>query len=219
MARILEKALTVGGEPDDRRAMGIAISGGGAPPSAARNLYLDGYGALFFLDVNFPLIPPPKRTEETKVKAPPSSEWEEARRELDAARSPERQIGKAFLKDSGRAGGVEYDEEKVEQLKDDLLESLKNATHIRDLKPEESITVVVTGNSQRGPRRVTRKSGGDGWNTQSSVETVHHEVVRVGGGHAESTLTLRVKKADAEAFSEGKLDLDAFRKRAIVQTY
>jgi len=225
MARILEKALAPGAETDDRRAMGIAISSLGSPPSAPRNLYLEGYGAVFFLDVSFPLLPPPKKSEEAKAKAPVSSEWEEARREIDAARSPEPRgngvVGWAS-RNSPR-GGVEYDADKVERLKDDLLESLKNATHIRDLKPEESITVVVTGTAgNRAQRFVTRKNSGDGRNNRIAIEEYHHEIVRAPGApgaRSESTMTLRVKKSDADAFAAGKLDLEEFRKRATVRTY
>jgi hypothetical protein len=218
MARILEKALAAGAETDDRRAMGIAISSLGSPPSAPRNLYLEGYGAVFFLDVSFPLLPPPKKSEEARAKAPVSSEWEEARRELDAARSPEPRVTGVFR--NSLRGGAEYDSDKVDRLKDDLLESLRNASHIRDLKPEESVTVVVTGTSGiRAQRFVARKGGGEGRNARNGVEEYHHEAARAPGARGETTMTVRVKKSDAEAFAAGKLNLEEFRKRATVRTY
>ena len=40
-----------------------------------------------------------------------------------------------------------------------------------------------------------------------------------GGGPAESVLTIRVKKADIDAFAKGKATPDDFRKRATVLIY
>jgi len=187
-------------------------------PDQRRNL--EGYGAVFFLEVAFPLLPPPKKTEEVKAKPPVSSEWEEARRKLDAARSPEPRVNGVFR---NNRGGFEYDADKVDRLKDDLLDSLKNASHIRDLKPEESITVVVTGSSGNRPQRVvSRRNSGDGKNNRTAVEEIHRDVSfapGVPGAHSESTMTMRVKKADAEAFASRKLDLEEFRKRSTTRTY
>ena len=65
MALILLKATGVSRSDDKRMAMGIEVFGSS---SGARNIYLEGYGALFLLGVRFPLIAPPDSTEETKVK-------------------------------------------------------------------------------------------------------------------------------------------------------
>jgi hypothetical protein len=215
MARILEKALASrDNDRDERRAMGISLSMAGPSSGAPRNLYLDGYGAVFFLDVKFPLMPPPRKEEEPKAKEPVSSEWEEARHELDASHSPDWR-GNSL----GKRGAMEYDAERVEELKDAILESLKNATHIRDLKADESITVVVTGGAGSRPdRRATRKTTTDGRNTLEE-HSVWIDGSRAGAGRGEATLTLRVKKSDADAFAKGKLDLDEFRKRAITRVY
>jgi hypothetical protein len=225
MARILEKALVAREDHGpDRRAMGIAISMLGPPSSAPRNLYLDGYGAVFFLDVNFPLLPPPKPEAEPKSKEPVSSEWEEAQRELDAARSPEGKLGfKNWPRFKNPAGdGADYDADRVEQLKDSILESLKNATHIRDLKPEESVTVVVTSAAGvRSERQFTRRSSGDGRSVRATADAVFYapDSSRTPAGRTETTLTIRVKKSEADAFAKGKMDLDEFRKQASVRVY
>src|SRR5204862_5958190 len=58
MSRILDKTMSKNLD-DDRanRFMGISVLF--APGSGSiRNLYLEGYGALFLLNVNFPLLPP-----------------------------------------------------------------------------------------------------------------------------------------------------------------
>ena len=60
MTRILEKAATErsGGQPYGAKAMGIDVFYSPAA-SPLRSLYLEGYGALFMLNVGFPFLPPP----------------------------------------------------------------------------------------------------------------------------------------------------------------
>ena len=55
--------------------------------------------------------------------------------------------------------GEEYSEQKVAQLKDALLESLKSATNIRNLKSDDSITVCVFGGPGVGPGVYRGSSG------------------------------------------------------------
>ena len=81
MARILEKAAS-GREAKNRQAMGIWIHGGFANSAMPKNLCIEGYGALFFLNVNFPLLPPAAKKTEAESTDNTSTEWEEARREL-----------------------------------------------------------------------------------------------------------------------------------------
>src|ERR1051325_11448051 len=89
MAHILDKAVSSDADKATR-AMGIVVN---AKPfaSGARNLYIDGYGAIFFFGVNFPLLPPPAKETVAKEKESTSNEWEQARREIEqpqAAREP-----------------------------------------------------------------------------------------------------------------------------------
>jgi hypothetical protein len=244
MSRVLDKATAqVSGEGDRRMAMGIELFTPYGPSSALRNLYLEGYGAIFFLSVRFPLLPPPERKEEAKPREPGSNEWEEARQELfgggrDLERAPRR---------AGRGAAVKYDAGRVEELKTGLLEALKNATHIRALKPEETVTVVVMGG---GSARTDSGFGGGGFggggfgggrgadqNKLGELEwegrIVQYETApgqrdaalaalggpRSSSRRSESTLSLRVKKSDVDAFAQSKLDLDEFRKRATVLVY
>jgi len=96
MSRILDK--TVAKKLDDDRGnrfMGINVLF--APGSGSiRNLYLEGYGALFLLNVNFPLLPPPEKAEPTKEKSETDSTWEEAKQELYGQSDAWAQAGKAF---------------------------------------------------------------------------------------------------------------------------
>jgi hypothetical protein len=136
--------------------------------------------------------------------------------------------------------GEEYNEQKVAQLKDALLESLKSATNIRNLKSEDSITLCVFGGATMGqvmrpaiPVRTVPPAGGvtgEG-GTVATAAPVNPPAAqpamsgffasgRAGGMPARgSILTIRVKKSDVDAFAKGKLDLDQFRKKASMTIY
>lgn len=236
MAHILDKSLTEQSTEDQfgHVAMGINVSfAPGEGPT--RNLYLDGYGAVFFLHVNFPLLPPPVEKNVEKERAPSDSTWAEARAEV-----------------YGQAGGKtwasrpEYDAAKVAALKKTLLDSLKNASNIRSVRSDESITVCVIGATSGAPVRVATSFGGGG------SGGFGHSAGEGGGGGGgggfgafsgpgggsggeqnvwvatngnddgsanKTTLTIRVKKADCEAFADGKLTADEFRNRAAITIY
>jgi len=190
--------------------------------AAPRILYLDGYGALFFLNVNFPLLPPPTKKEDTQPKEETSTEWEDARRELFQPSSFSSDLPRLFTVDQGAnafafsTGGQpeEYDADKVEELKKSLITSLKNAVHIRKLKGDETVTIVVTG---RGPvtemksnlRRTSGTRSPNVWTTTRSTS----------GDSKGTKLIVRAKKSDIEAFQKDKTSLDDFRKKVTVMTY
>lgn len=228
MAHILAKAVSSGDKPG--RAMGIAVFGkfpGGA--AAPQNLYIEGHGAIFLLNVNYPLVPPPAKEEKEEAIVPVNNEWEEARREM--ARPGKTQTGgdpfvmfeDRFGADAawnGKLPSAEYDADKVEDLKKDLITALKNAANIRRLKPEESVTVVITG-ADAGVVTKTVRSTGANPGTSKSERVVIAKVSsgeRAGISDA-AKLIIRARKADAEAFQNGKLDFDAFRKKVTVLVF
>ena len=112
----------------------------------------------------------------------------------------------------------EYDKDKVEDLKEGLLEALKNATNIRNLKEDESITICVFGGVSGAPgkpRAVLRRAPGE---QDADREDVVWDLSD--GPSARGTImTIRVKKSDADAFAKGRLTLDDFRKKASITTY
>jgi hypothetical protein len=169
MAHILQKAA--GGDAEKSpNAMGIFIHRevlGRA--SVPQNLYLEGYGALFFLGVNYPLVEPPARKAESETKEESNSDWEAARRELAQPSGPPGFILREQLltEERGATQGSAYDADKVETLKGDLIAALKNASHIRRLKADETVTVVVAGLSGKAGAKIrgartTRHAGGGG---------------------------------------------------------
>ena len=206
MLRVLDKATEeTRGNKSGRTVMGINVffSSSQGP---SRSLYLDGYGALFLMKVDMPLIAPPVVKEEAKEKTPADSNWEEARREVFGSPGDVH----APLKDA-----EEYDAEKVAKLKNDLLEALRSATNIRNLKADDSITVCVFGGA--GQRVIERKSSGPVVKTDVKVSPVEISIHNSPGRG--SILTLKAKKSDIDAFGKGKLNLDEFRKKVSMTTY
>jgi hypothetical protein len=225
MGLILEKALYQSGDEEEREAMGIRlISTSGSP--ARRSLEIEGYGAIFLLNVNFPLAGPAEKPDEDK-KEPSNSTWDEAKRELygQSEGSPDGNLIR-FSKEG-------YDPKRVEKLKDSLLEALKNAANIRGLKSDESVTVVVTSHVGPGRARLFQKKaaatggyggggrfGGGGFGGAGTMPFWQWQDGSINAeGRGESVLTIRARKSDIDVFARGKLTMDDFRKKASVLIY
>jgi hypothetical protein len=148
MQRILEKAVEIeAGAPSPERALGIVVTGTKDRRPAAT--YLQGHGAVFLLNVPFPLSGPEK-TPVRKEKPASDSVWEETRKEIfDPARHPNVVMGGGWagpnaMNPDGNPP-MEYDPERVETLKQSLISALKSGANIRHMKPGDLITVVVQG--------------------------------------------------------------------------
>ena len=120
-----------------------------------------------------------------------------------------------------KAGGPEqeYDEKKVEDLKEGLLEALKNATNIRNLKSEETITVCVFGGASAGARKARTVRALPKPEPDAPEEELFVSIRDDGVSARGTIMTIRVKKSDADAFAKGELNADEFRKRASITTY
>src|ERR1041385_2063239 len=122
MAHILEKAA-VSGDERNARAVGIYYRSPFGISSPMRNLYLEGYGAIFFMNVNYPLTPPATKADVTEPKEDRDAEWEEARREVTETRSSRSDFALApgqTIAAGVASEGPEYDAEKVESLQKNL---------------------------------------------------------------------------------------------------
>lgn len=216
MSRILSKSLkeVIGGD-DVMTAMGMRLRALAWSPAVAgaQNIYLDGYGAIFLLNVNFPLLAPPQKTEGEKAKG--DSTWDEVKRELYGPK--DEPLTRLFGKDKARA---EFDPDKVNRLKDSLIQGLKNATNIRGLKPEEFVTITVVGpESGAGGSVVMSKSDDDEGKTKG-VRSARVEVRRATTSSADQTImTLRAKKSDIDNFAGGGASLEQFKNRVAVSIY
>jgi hypothetical protein len=104
-----------------------------------RSIYLEGYGAVFFVKVGFPLTPPPQMEgpdKETEADVDPV--WRQAEQELYEPL-------KLKLRREAVSAAEKYDEAKVESLKQKLIRTLKHSANIRSLKPDEQLIVTACG--------------------------------------------------------------------------
>ncbi len=196
---------------------------------SVRALYLEGFGALFTFHVSFPLVAPPAM--EPKKTAPSGgTEWDNARHELyGRPDEPNAWAG------SATAGNfVEYNQGQVESLKKEILQSLKNAANIRELKADEQIVVTVFGSESVAlARGAGAPVGGLGTTETPDDPNKPREagatafgrpersalaggVAQPGQGRA-TVLTVRVRKADAAALAKGGLSFDEFQRKATVR--
>jgi hypothetical protein len=211
MSHILDKVIddSLGSDARMKKAMGVDLVF--APDSnMPRKGYLQGYGAFFLLNVAFPLLPPPPKTETQKEEPPMSSAWEEARQEV---------LGGPPGPGSGPSPAAEpYNEEKVNRLKSGLIEALKNVANIRDLKPDEGVTVCVFGGAKPLARAVS--STGTPGTVAATGQIATLGVNTSSAGLQRGTvLTIRVMKSSIDAFAKGQMNLDEFQQKAAITTY
>jgi len=109
----------------------------------------------------------------------------------------------------------------VNELKDGLLEALKNATNIRNLKPDETITVCVFGGVSAVPAKVRVAAKPKPSVSEDEADELQVFLAdRENGPPARGTImTIRVKKSDVDAFAQGKLSADEFRTKAAIIAY
>lgn len=203
MSHLLEKTVggALGAQPQGSPVLGVdVVFAPGSNP--ARGIYLEGYGALFTLSVGFPLLSSPKNDVE-KENPSTDSTWDEARQEVYGGRMGGKPV---YVR------GEEYDERKVNKLKDAVLEALKNATRIRGLKGDDSITVCVFGGGAALPVKLkpANKPGAPAPKQMYIAERAQPR---------STMLTIRVRKSDVDSFGKDKLSLDDFRKKAKIVPY
>ena len=224
MTHIIDGALDRMGDdvPDEKMGIKLYYTSGG---KSVRALYLENFGPLFLVKVNFP-VHAAAVAEAKAPEEPDDSEWNRARQSVlgypDEARW------------TGSSAGVPYEAERVEALKKQLVAALRNASNMKGVKPEEYVTVTVFGSpaaiNGEGTRERRSSSnsnsssssssrGGGQTATRPTVVVERNKVTQLDSARASShgtVLTLRLKKADIDA--AGK-DADALAKRAIVNTY
>lgn len=114
---------------------------------ATEAIYIQGYGALFLMEVNFafspPLKPEEQKDEETAENVDPT--WQRAREQIFSPKAPMPGMPAFGLLKAGEAGLVKFD-----QLRKELIETLKHAANIRNITPDEWIIVTVIGQGRQG---------------------------------------------------------------------
>lgn len=164
--------------------------------SSTQGLYLDGYGAIFFIPVDFPLTPP--RQEQTPVESEPSTDplWSQTANELRGV--PEQRA------DTPRR---QYDAQKVENLKTAVIGVLRHASNLRTGKtrrPQDVIDVVISTRMSQADHRE--------WMFRSGAP---QQVVDPAGSAPElpTVLILRTTKIDVDALAKGDLTQEQFTEK------
>lgn len=131
---------------ETRRVQGVFTDFGdffGRDNRATEATYLQGYGVLFSMEVNFafstPLKPQVQVTEQNPERA--DSTWQRARRQMFSPGDPRRS--------SGSGSAEEYNSQMVEELKRDLITTLKHASNIRGVQADEWIILTVIGGGRQ----------------------------------------------------------------------
>ncbi len=209
---------------------------------ATEAIYLQGYGALFLMEANFPLTAPPKPKEKEaqKTEEPADPIWQRAKQEIfDPMIRTTSMISQPEEK---------YDAEKIEEMKKELITSLKHASNIRNLKSNEWVLLTVTGTGRNSNEHIahfetfpdsagaaSRYSGGGygggwgdyggGWGGYGGYGGGVYGGGGYGGGYGEmgfsspTVLTIRTKKSDVDAFAKGELDYEKFREKVQIFSY
>jgi len=123
MARIFEKTVEQQIKATPVMKLGVVLHSAGLERPQA--IFLDGYGALFVLQVQVPLLPtvPAGKVESGTVTR--QLPWDQIRQELYGGNAPAESIPSA-------GPLVAYDAELVARLKQQLLEALGGITPIRN---------------------------------------------------------------------------------------
>jgi hypothetical protein len=237
MSRILEKVTTSDSELSGPRPMGIDLVFA-LPVSPVRSLYLDGYGALFLVNVGYPLLPAVATDQEANEEPGPESEtvWEQTRQELYGIPQPPSPPAPARLFGLGWTGeqtaGSDYDAARVDALRQALLATIKNTANIRQLSDEELVTICVTGSPAAAKLRVRRlqnpavvpgapappaRAGTSGASIRRE-DLVIQSRSDTTDAH-QGVMTLQARKSDIDRFAAGDITPDEFQELVRIQIY
>lgn len=183
---------------------------------ATQAIYLEGFGSLFLIGVDFPLSPPPKVQQE-KPEEGVDAVWRDTKREIYSPGDTSRRVKVQPQRD--------YDAERVQDLQKTIIKTLKHAANIRGLKTDEWVTVVVRSSAPAviiTGTIVTRSTGetspaasSPSASLRTSVGTSSALPATEVPGQA-TFLTIRAKKSDVDSFAKDQLNYDQFSQR--VQT-
>lgn len=156
--------------------------------------WLDGYGVIFTLEVDFPLVPIDQQ-EKIEPENPAEKTDEVWQRNKDRLRGLDQPDA-----DNDTEDVIVFDPDRVQQLREKLTEALKHAANIRNLSAKDRIIVVISSVIDGQPLSVPANE-----DAAVSVPT--------------SVMTLQAAKPDIDAFATGKMDSDTFTQKVAVVIY
>lgn len=219
LTRNLERAFA---DDSTDYKLGIPMLLGGEGRSVEAS-YIEGFGEVFKMGVRFPLVQP--AGEETSSPKPArSSEWEEAKRAVSGSQAP---FGASTdnLDGNRLSAGDPYDAKLVTTLKQRILETLKNASNLSHLGPDDWIVVTVTGAPIPAPGGHKATQGGV---SSEDRFAARYGVSRSGPGSGgigqldsvrPTMMTLRIRMSNAQGYTSQKFSDEQFARQAQVATY
>jgi hypothetical protein len=138
-------------------AMGVKLKVLGGGGRGAPGMYVEGAGVIVGTSVHWPLARA-ARAEPADPNRPrdPDSPWDRAKRQLKGA-DPRAHYDEMEMGGTGPQPPA-FDQKKLDDLIDDILYVLPQASNFRHLKDDESVFVTVAGTDDAGkPVRLTMK--------------------------------------------------------------
>jgi hypothetical protein len=150
MGRLIEKSL----QPESERTSNPFRFEFGSVNLGGRNdldaLYIEGHGAIFFIEVDYPLVKAPVAVEKAVESSGAKEDaWEQARREVRGEPEPERDDMDIAMARVFNTEAKAFDGERVDALRERLVTVLAQARNLKCLRAGESVTVVVSGPSPK----------------------------------------------------------------------
>ena len=224
MSLLLSQTLehAAGNDADDYKlGIPIFLKPGGRAIEAS---YIEGFGVVFNVKVNFPLMASTEK--EAPKKAEGSSDWERARQALAGGGAPN---APAWAGNPFEQQGQPYDAHQIEALKSRIIEVLRNASNLRHVLPEESVVVVLNGRpsgvDRAGASSSSAQETGEGPEEQAAeAQRRVANAFRSGGGEQQPSeratiMTIRIIKGNADSFANKKISEDKFSHTAEITTY
>ncbi|MHC4204686.1 MAG: hypothetical protein ACYSTT_08545 [Planctomycetota bacterium] len=204
----------------------VTLLGGGR--GKIQSMYLQGFGALFMMKVDFPLTPPPDMQDDekqTEKDEQGDKVWREMRQQMYEPENVDRRRRTDRPEER-------YDGLKVENLKTTLIKALKHASNIRCLKPDESVVLTVVGKGEPtgvkieaarvlpGENRIViRQKNAEGRTMERIVQGTSLDVLDNIGLSSPSVLVIRAKKSDIDRFAKDSMNFENFRRGVQLLTY
>lgn len=181
-----------------------------------KSMYLQGYGALFLTNVDFPLSASPETQEQPEEpdKEEVDEVWEQTKQQIY-----EPQVVSTTTTNT-KGPNVKYDAQKIENLKTTLITALKHATNIRAMKSDDAVILRISEISTSrssieailGDQYFIRTGNSGKWvkkeNLPENIKPLQQNVI-----------IIRAKKSDIDAFAKGELDFDKFREKVKTFSY
>lgn len=193
MATILDRAARPDQERRPDRWLGDLRLGAWRTDNGREHdaILIEGYGAIFLLAVDFPLVDTPTPEEKSaEFQSSRDTTWEKTRREILGQPDEDQ----AMLQPSSA-----YDAARVNELERRLKEALRHAGNLRGLSPNDWIIVQVTGRTPAQQAKILKEPVGFSRHNITGYVKL-----------ADSVMTLRVRKSAADIFAEDGMKLDDF---------